>query len=138
MALATFEPVWGSVFSSERRPWAVDLERHKNPFFSLSLANPLISFGTSALIVYGAVRRWLNSYEVVLSAGLLLIPYVTRSHEMSMLSFARFASVVAPQSLVCGRLVARLPPRLQVLLFSLAAFYLGLLAALFAAGHLVI
>ncbi len=88
-----------------------------------------------ALIAVGAWKRWLNRLEVSLAAGLLLIPYVTRSHEMCMAGMGRFAAAVVPIYLVLGQLLARLPPPVAAMLLSLSGFLMGVYAALFAAWY---
>lgn len=79
--------------------------------------------------------RWLNGYEIALCIGLLLIPYVTRSHEMCMGSMGRFAAVVFPLYLVLGRLLAKLPIPLAAALLGVSGLLMATYAALFAAWY---
>jgi hypothetical protein len=60
-------------------------------------------------VLLGWRKRWLNAYEISLSAGLLLIPYVTRGYDFGMCSQGRFAAVCFPMYLVMGRLLAAMP-----------------------------
>lgn len=102
-----------------------------NPFFNMMFANPiyfLLAVGCTAL---GAWKRWLNAKEVALSAGLLLIPYVTQADRMCMASQARFASVVAPMYLVLGQILVRLPGPVVAIVAALSATMLALYTALF-------
>jgi hypothetical protein len=103
--------------------------------FSLHLANPVYFLLAAALLAVGAWQRWLNGLELALGAGLLLIPYVTRSHEMCMGAMGRFAAVAVPVYLVLGQLLARLPAVVSALLASLSGFLMGVYAALFAAWY---
>lgn len=136
LSLILFEPLWGPFTPGSRRYWAF-LESHESPAFSFAVANPLFFVSTAVLVTAGALRRWLTATEVVLSAGLLLIPYVTRGYENSMLSMGRFAAVVVPVYIVLGHILARLPVRVAVLLLGLSAFFLGVYSALFSAGYMV-
>jgi hypothetical protein len=94
-SLLTLEPIWGVLHPSSPRYWAKN-DYHQNPFFSLLLANPIIFLGAVALLILGIRRKWLTAEEALLSAGLLLIPYVTRGYEMSMASQGRFAAAAVP------------------------------------------
>jgi hypothetical protein len=133
-ALATLEPLWSVFDPSSPCFW----QRHEptgSPLFSLHLANALYFLLTAGLVVLGAWKSWLNRLEVALAAGLLLIPYVTRSHEMCLAGMGRFAAVVVPLYLVLGRLLARLPPAGAALAAALSAFLMGTYAAFFAAWY---
>jgi hypothetical protein len=133
IALLTFEPVWflvspGSAISPDR-PAAGD------PHFSLPYIFNSVSFVVAvALLLLGAFRRWLTSYEVTLAVPLLLIPYVTRGYDY-MASAARFASVVFPLYLVLGYLLCRLPGPLAAGLLALSSLFLGSLAGLFVSWY---
>jgi hypothetical protein len=110
----------------------------RNPTFCWSAVNGLYLALTAILILIGACKRWLSSYEILLAAALLLIPYYTRSIEMAMAGQARFAAAVFPVYLVLGNLLARLPGPLAGALLGVSAFYLGAFSALFASWHEVI
>ena len=86
------------------------------------------------LLAIGGWKRWLNRYELWLGAGLLLIPYVTRGHEMCLASAGRFACVAFPCYLVMGQLLGRMG-HTAALVLVIAAVLLGTYAALFAAGY---
>jgi hypothetical protein len=133
-SLLTYEPIWQVYDRTSPFYWASD---ERFPFFSWAAVNPLYFVLTAILVLIGAYQRWLSSYEIILAAALLLIPYFTRAHEMFMSSQARFAAVVFPVYLVLGHLLARLPRSVAVAMLSIAAFYLGAFSALFANGYLV-
>ncbi len=133
-ALATLEPLW-SVFDPSSPCYWRRHEPQGNPLFSLHLANSLYFAFAVVLIAIGAWKRWLNRLEVSLAAGLLLIPYVTRSHEMCMAGMGRFAAAVVPIYLALGQFLARLPPPVAAMLLSLSDFLMGVYAALFAAWY---
>lgn len=128
------EPIWG-VFNEECDcAWT---RQPDQPFwlFNLHLANP-IYFGSSAILVYvGAFRTWLSNRETALSVALLLIPYLTRGHEMCMAGTARFAAVAFPVYIVLGQLFARLPSWAAYSVLCISSFLLGTYAAMFAAGY---
>ena len=107
----------------------------QSPLFSLEFANPIYLVGTATLVGFGAWKRWLTSYEILLSVPLLVIPYVTRAYEMRMLSQGRFAAVVFPAYIVMGHLLARAPFVIAMSLLALSGLMMGIYAALFAAGY---
>jgi hypothetical protein len=83
----------------------------------------------------GARESLLDGKEAVFCAALLLIPYLTRSHEMCMEGMGRFVGAIFPLYIVLGRFYAALPAPLAALLVGLSCFMLGSYAALFAAWH---
>jgi len=99
--------------------------------------NPILFITAAVLLLYGAHERWLTGAEVVLGFGLLGIPYLTRGDEMSMGSHARFASVVAVNYLVMGRLLARAPALVTIAAFVVSSVLLSMWCALFAVGYLI-
>lgn len=137
LALAAWEPIWSAYMPSTPgyagRPAAA-----VPAWFSLPLANPVFFVVAAALVGLGAAKRWLSGPEILLAAGLLLIPYATRGFDMCMASQGRFAAVVFPMYLVMGRLLCAAPPAVSVGVFALSAVYLAIYAALFAAGHVMI
>jgi hypothetical protein len=115
-----------------RRPHSV------GGLFNLQAANPIYFVVAVSLVVLGVRRKWLNEYEVLLSVGLITIPYVTRSYEMAMSSQGRFMAVVFPMYIVMGELLRRIPAPWQSLIIAPAAVLMAIYAALFAAGYVVI
>jgi hypothetical protein len=134
VALAFGEPVWNAYLSESVRYWR-RLEIHGNALFSMVAINPLALCAFAGLITWGAWRRWLTGGQIVLSAALLVIPYITRGYDHSMLSTARFVLVVVPAYVVIGQIVVRLPPVLGLGLLCLGAAMLAAWTALFAAGY---
>src|SRR5207249_2578411 len=92
-SLVTLEPIRGVYDAHSPRFWG-GAQTNENPLFNLSFWNPPLFIIAAALLALGACRRWLPGPEVVLGVGLLVIPYVTRAHEMSMGSHGRFGAVV--------------------------------------------
>ncbi|HYT88438.1 MAG TPA: mannosyltransferase family protein [Gemmataceae bacterium] len=133
-ALLRLEPLW-SVFDASSPCYWRRHEPQGNLLFSLHLANPFYFLLAVVLLVLGGCKGWLNRLEMSLAAGLLLIPDVTRSHEMCLCSMGRFAAAVLPMYLVLGQMLARLPAALIALLAGLSGFFLGVYAALFAAWY---
>ena len=134
MALLTGEPIWGVYTADPRQSW-MTTDPHGNPVLSVAFWNPILFVSTCGLVVFGAVRRWLTSVEIILSMGLLLIPYVTKGYDNAMLSHARFAAIVMPAYLVLARwgtTVSRWVMRGWV---ALAITLLVCWTALFASGH---
>src|SRR5262245_13984987 len=109
---------------------------HGFPLFSLYVANPVFFALAILWTVVGGWKCWLSSCEVVLAAALLFIPYVTRSHEMCMVSGARFAAVVVPTYLVLRHLLARLPRGVAVVVLVASGALLAIYSGKFALGLL--
>jgi hypothetical protein len=136
LALATLEPLWNVYVPDSPAYWG----RHENdilPAFNLPFANPLYFVGAVGLLAFGAWKRWLRGDEILLTAGLLAIPYATRGYDMGMGSAGRFVSVAFPLYLVVGRILAAAPPALATAMLALSAIVLSMYAALFSAGYLV-
>src|SRR5581483_5715936 len=133
-ALATLEPV-RSIYDPDSPCYWQRMAGDANALFNLDFLNPIYFFFTLSLLLAGMWKRQLTRYEWVLSAGLLLIPYVTRSHEMCMGAMGRFAAAAWPLYLVLGHQLRRLPPELAAALLALSGFFLASYAALFAAGY---
>ncbi|MCI0380422.1 MAG: hypothetical protein L0215_22790 [Gemmataceae bacterium] len=135
-SLLTLEPVWGVYMPGNARYWA-NFERHDNPAVSMLFWNPILFLLAVGLLLLGARKCWLTGVEVVLGACLLVIPYLTRSYEMSMASHARFAAVVVVNYLVVGRILAVIPPVLTCAFSVISALLLFSWSALFATGFRV-
>jgi hypothetical protein len=137
LALAAWEPIW-SAYMPSSPGYAGRRARELPAWANLQLANPVFFVATAALVGLGAARGWLTGGEVLLSAGLLLIPYVTRGFEMCMASQGRYASLAFPVYLVLGRLLRGAPLAVSVGALALSGAYLAIYSALFAAGYLMI
>jgi len=135
-ALATFEPL-RAVYDPRSPAYWKAFDRHGTPWFSLAFANPIFLVAALALLALGVWKRWITPGETWLGALMLLIPYLSRAHEMGMGSMGRFVSVVFPIYLVLGQIATRLPFAVGTSLFAVAAFYLAVYSALFAAGYLI-
>lgn len=134
LSLLSWEPLWATYdpgnpafyWKDAELPWAILNCRFLNPVY-VGLAIGLVGLGTC--------RGWLDRYETLLSAGLLIIPYVTKGYDNAMLSHGRFAAVVFPAYLVVGQLLQRLPRALAWTILGTSGFFLAAYAALFAAGY---
>ena len=136
MTLFTFEPVWSIYLPQSTAYWA----RHEyvaNPFFSLQFWNPIYFVVCVVVIAYGAKQRWLTVPEILLSVGLLGIPYAMQSHRMMMLGHGRFTCIVFPLYIVAGRILSGLPDSFRYVIYTLMGVQLFYWSALFAAGHRV-
>lgn len=133
-ALLAFEPIWSAYVPGSLNHWARN-SREDNFLFNLAFWNPLLFTLAFVLVLVGWASAWLTGPEVVLSLGLLLIPYATRAYEMSMASHARFAAIVLPAYIVLAKLLRKLPEGTEwVVLAALAALQMSW-TALFAAGY---
>jgi hypothetical protein len=111
--------------------------RDCEPWFSLHFADPLFFIGALVLLAIGAKCRWLSSYEWLVGAALLLIPYLTRAYETGMYSMGRFSAVVVPAYIVTGQMLARLPSGFAIALLAISSAFLLIYSALFSAGYAV-
>jgi hypothetical protein len=134
LSLATLEPIWSVYVPGTDAYWTHD-EVRPNALFSLQFWNPIYFVGAALLVALGAWKRWLTPNETLLSAALLVIPYLTHSQRGLMMGHARYASVVFPAYIVLGRLLARMPRSVVAALFALSGFFLGAYSALFSSGY---
>lgn len=137
VGLISLEPIWSVYVPWSPAYWA----RHDpgiSPICSLQFANPVYFTLTVFLVGFGAWRRWLTSHELLLSAGLLFIPYVTHSDRTLMVAEGRYASVVFPAYIVMGHILSRLPTPIAAVWFATSAALLGLYSSLFAAWYRMI
>jgi hypothetical protein len=135
-SLAVLEPIWGVYVPGHRCYWR-NARAGDNPLFNLMFWNPILFLLAGVLLLVGEWKRWLSGSELVLGVGLLAIPYLTRSFEMSMASHGRFAAVVIVNYLVVGRLLSRLHPLAMAVVCAVLAVFLCLFTSLYAANHLV-
>jgi hypothetical protein len=134
IGLLTFEPVWGTYDPSNSCYWG-RVPPRDSALFNLKAANPFYFLAAVALVAVGARKRWLNASEVLLSAGLLTIPYCLQASRMGMTGQARFASVVFPMYLVLGHLLQRMPAPLAAALLALSGFFLAIYSTMFASWY---
>lgn len=134
LSLTAGEPFW-AIYVRGMPGYFGGFSNWSNVFGGMRFFNPLFFGGAAVLIGVGAYRRWLSRKEVLLSAGLLVIPYLTRAYEMCMESHARFAAVVFPVYIVLGHLLARLPRVLALGILGISAVFLAWFAAGYAASR---
>jgi hypothetical protein len=135
-SLLALEPVWGLYIPGYPRYWA-NADPYGHVFFSILFWNPVCFILAAALLLLGGLKHTLTIGELVLGIGLLGIPYVTRSYEMSMASHARFSAVVVVDYLVVGRVLARYPAIAACAIYPGCSVLLFAWSALFGAGYLV-
>lgn len=133
-ALLSAEPIWSIYDPDSLQHWS-RITFPENPSFSLYFWNPILFVGTFVLMALGWYKHWLSGPETVLGLGLLAIPYVTRSYEMSMTSHGRFAMVVIPAYLTAGRIMKHLRQWAIWPVFGIFAAVLMIWTAFFAAGY---
>jgi hypothetical protein len=137
LSLVSLDLVWEIFDPSADAYWGNQVAPEA-ALFALYPANPLYFLGALGLFGLGIWRGWLTRYEVLLTAGLLGIPYAMNAYETQLVSMARYDSVAAPLYLVLGRLLARLAPALLAMVAALGGFFLAAYAALFATGYWMI
>ena len=106
-----------------------------NLLFNLKAANPVYFLAAVALVGVGAWKRWLNGRELLLSAGLLLIPYFLQAGRACMSAQGRYAAVVFPIYLVLGHLLHRAPPPLAAALLAISGLILAIYSAMFVSWY---
>jgi hypothetical protein len=134
--LAALEPIWSLLDSDAKLYWGRREDAGLGPF-SYGLMEPLFFLLVAVAVLVGARKRWLSASEVLLAAGLLLIAYVGRAHEMGMTCSARYAAVVFPAYLTMGQFLVRLRPLWATGILGLSAMLLGLYSALYTAWYRV-
>jgi hypothetical protein len=135
-SLATLEPIWGVYVTGNPRYWG-HVRASSMPFYDPAFWNPILFVLALVLLLLGDWKRWLSGSESILGAGLLAIPYLTRSFEMSMASHGRFAAVVVVNYLVIGRLLTWLSPPAVTAICAGLALFLCLFTSLHVANYLV-
>jgi hypothetical protein len=106
--------------------------------FNLYFANPIYFAGTILAVATGAVKGWLNRFEVALAVALVAVPYLAHNYETTMMATGRYMTTVVPTYLVLGYLLRRLPIAVTVGLAALSAFLLGAYSAMFGMGYWLI
>lgn len=106
-----------------------------NLLFNLKAANPVYFLVAAALVCLGAYKRWLNNRELLLAAGLLLIPYCLQGARVSMAGHARYSAVVFPVYIVLGHLLHRAPPALAGALLAVSGLFLAIYSAMFVSWY---
>jgi hypothetical protein len=130
--LAIAEPIWGAYVPSSPRFWTF-IDHHGIPGLGQGFWNPIAVVLSLAAVALGWWRGWLTRTEAVLGLALVLIPYVTRGHAMSMACQARFVSVAAPAFVVFGRVLNRCPPAVSCAVIAVMASLLTVWSAMFGA-----
>lgn len=133
LSLLSLEPIW-SVYRSDSAFYWQRVQPGTNAWLNLAFANPIYVLGGVTAVIVGFSKRWLTSYETLLAALLLFVPYLTQACETCMAAQGRYMAVAFPVYLVLGRLLAQLPRLYAGLLCGAAAFYLGAYAYLSAVG----
>jgi hypothetical protein len=133
----TLEPIWRVYDPSSAGYWGSHQDAPRNPLFSLPFANPIYFVVTLGLVCLGWCKRWLNSRELVLSALLLAIAYLTQGDRNYMLSQGRFAAVVFPSYIVLGHLAVRAPAPVVAVCATLSSLMLVSYSVQFAAWYRV-
>jgi hypothetical protein len=137
IGLASFDPLWFAYIPGSAG--YAGLTRDPAPaLFSLQFANPVLFAGAAALVVIGAWKGWLSWPEILLSAGLILVPYAGKGFEMCMASQGRFVAAAFPIYIVLGNLLIRLRRPWATAILAVFGSYLAIYSAMLAAGYVLI
>ncbi len=134
VSLLSWEPIWATYDPAVRSLYWMNSQPACG-VFNCQFINPIYFILTAALIFIGALRGSLCSEEVLLSVGLLAIPYITKAYESGMNSQGRYAAAVFPAYLVAGELLRRVPGSVAISILAVSGFFMGAYASLFAAGY---
>jgi hypothetical protein len=132
LSLLSLEPFWSNYVP--QYPWWWGSHANVPAPFNLHFVNPIMFAVSIGLIAIGARRAILTQDELVFAAMVLVIPYVTRAHEMAMASHSRFTVVCFPIYLVVGRLLAPVGAHYRTVLVVAAAVYCCCICAMFGKG----
>jgi hypothetical protein len=102
--LTTLRPFWSVYLPLCPMYWR-RFPPHDAALLNMSFLNPIFVAGTWAAIAVGAKRRWLSRRELLLSIGVLFIPYVTHADRFGMHSGARYAAAAFPFYIVLARIL---------------------------------
>lgn len=106
-----------------------------NPLFNMRFAHAIYFSATMLIVLFGALRKWLDLKEVSVSLLLMGIPYVIHADAVCMDSESRYAAAVFPIYLVLGRALASAPATLSVAIGALSALLLACYTALFTSWY---
>lgn len=137
LALLSLEPFWSVYDAQSEGYWGRYELPPAMPIFSLFFWNPIIFSASAILLGVGCSRRWITDKEAALSAGLLIIPYVTNAHGTMMQSHGRYALLAFPLFFVAARIYNCLPREFQSALLMLFAGGQFVLTALFVSWYRV-
>jgi hypothetical protein len=129
-ALFSYEPI-RSVYDPTSNCYWGRFPPKNDPLLNLMFANPIYFTGAVALLMIGILKNWLTRQEWLLTAGLLLIPYLTQAYRTGMASQARFSAVAFPLYLVLGHILVRLPPAIVICLASIGTVFLTCYTTMF-------
>ena len=126
----TLEPFWRVYDSGSVCYWAKGPPR-EFPLFNLQFMNPILVLSSWGVVAWGAFQKRLCPKEILLSIGLLGIPYLTHAYRASCTSEARYASVVFPCYIVIGHLLSRMRGGVSTIIFAVMAVFMAIYTALF-------
>jgi hypothetical protein len=130
VGLVTLEPLRAVYSPTSPCYWAREAPAD-NAILNLHFMNPIFFVASTTLLVIGIWKQLLTRAELLLSAFLLLIPYVMQSGRMGMISQARFTSVIFPIYLVIGQILNSLPRVVAAYFICCSALLLAAYTAMF-------
>ena len=102
--------------------------------FSSHAMNAVIFVAAVLTGLFGIVKRWLTTNEIILSFFLLGIPYISVGYTQYMMSHGRFTLMVFPFFIVLGMILSYLPKYVSIPLLCVSSMMLGVLSAMLASG----
>ena len=137
LTLLALEPVWDVFDPDSPAWWGRSCDSAADAVFSTYPANPVVFVLALGLTAWGAHRGLMNRYELLMTAGLLAIPYWAAGYDVNMVSMARYVTVVAPLYPVAGVLLRRAGPGGLAGLAGCGSVLMAGYAGRFAQGHWV-
>jgi hypothetical protein len=114
--------------------WANDPPRD-SAVLSLQFMNPIYVLLAAGLVTLGWARGWLNKKELLVSALLVLVPFLLQGYRTCMVSQARYVSVTFTQYIVLGHLLARLPTWISVIVLAASGGLMATYSAMFTSWY---
>jgi hypothetical protein len=133
-ALLMLEPIWGAYVPSNFAYWQ-NCDPGADPISSIRAFDPLIFVVAVLLMLIGWQKRWLQRGELLLSIGLIGIPWLIHAYPAVMHSQARYTVVVYPAWIVAGRLISSAGQPLAMFAITVLATILSLWSSLFATWY---
>lgn len=130
IAHITLEPLWRVYDSTSPCCWSND-PPNGFPLFSMQFMNPVFVLTSWIVIGWGVYRRQLSAKEILLSLGLVMIPYLTHNYRSCCTAEGRLACVIFPFYIVLGQNLSRLPRCVAIIVFTMMGMLLSIYSALF-------
>ncbi|MEZ6121809.1 MAG: mannosyltransferase family protein [Planctomycetaceae bacterium] len=132
--LVTLEPFRAVYDAADPGYWG-RVPPNQVALLNLKFTNPIFVAITVLLLIVGIRRGWINAGEWILAAGLLGIALWFQGVRTTMMSQARYASVVYPVYIILGQILSRIPSPIAAMLCACSAVVLAAYSAMFCSWY---